>query len=71
MFEFWFVEHLRSLGAKCLVLAPEFSTKGQFHQHLWHQSRAAFAQLIFVDLKWQKLLTKMCQNMALDAKAVV
>jgi len=31
---------------------------GQFHQHFWHQSRAAFVQIIFNDFKgnsiWQK-----------------
>jgi len=28
----------------------------QFHQHLWHQSRAAFAQIIFRCFQWQQLL---------------
>jgi hypothetical protein len=43
---------------------------GQFYQHFWHQSRAAFAQINFDVFDGNSAFEKMSQNMVLGAKAV-
>ncbi len=41
---------------------------GQFRQHFWHQSRAAFTQIIFDAFDVNSILGKVRQNMVFDAK---
>jgi hypothetical protein len=52
------------------VSASHFQPGVNFHQHFWHQSRTAFAQIFFDAFTGNSIWQKLAKKMVLGTKAV-